>query len=266
MRHIYPLIFGFVSAIVVSMLLARVHLFADAGSDTAKAVESPILAHLRVPPEVRTILVAKCADCHSNETRVPFYGRFAPVSWLLERDVVEGRKAMNLSLWDNYSPAEQQTFAAKVVQETKAQRMPLLQYRLIHRTAIINNADIQTLTQWTHTMDDGGTASMTPLTGEGDPVHGKEVFQKRCTGCHSMTEDREGPRLQRIFGRVSGNVAGFAYSDTLKKAHIVWDRVSLERWLTDPDSLVPGNNMSFPVSNSRDRLDLIGYLQQISST
>lgn len=265
MKRIYPVTFGFVSALIVSMLLSRVHLFADAVSGIPKVVESPVLAHLHVPPDVRTILVTKCADCHSNETRVPFYGRFAPISWLLERDIAKGRKAMNLSGWDSYSPAEQQTLAAEVVAETKAHKMPLIQYRIIHRDTAVSDADIRTLTQWTHSLSDSGTASTAPLTGEGDPVHGKEVFQKRCTGCHAMTEDREGPRLQGVFGRVCGKVDGFVYSEALMKAHIVWDRASLERWLTDPDSLIPGNNMSFPVANARDRLDLIGYLKQISS-
>jgi cytochrome c len=264
MRRIYAVVFGFLLAVVASMLLARVHLFADAGPDTPKPLETPVLAHLHVPSEVRTILVQKCADCHSNETHVPFYGRFAPLSWLLERDIMEGRKAMNLSLWDSYSPAQQQTFAAKAVAETKAQKMPLLQYRMIHRTAVINDTDIRELTQWTHTMFEPGTASSMQLTGEGDPVHGKQVFGKRCTGCHAMTADREGPRLQGVFGRIAGEVAGFTYSDALKNAHIVWNRASLERWLADPDGLVPGNNMSFPVLNPRERLDLIGYLKQSS--
>ena len=81
--------------------------------------ETPILNHSQVPPEVRAILVAKCADCHSTQARAPLYGRFAPASWLMERDIVEARKAMNLSLWDTYSADQQQTLAAKIVQETK---------------------------------------------------------------------------------------------------------------------------------------------------
>ena len=65
-------------------------------------------------------------------TRTPFYGHFAPISWLLERDILEGRDHMNLSTWDTYSADQQETFKAKIVQETKSHEMPLPQYRIIH--------------------------------------------------------------------------------------------------------------------------------------
>ncbi len=98
----------------------------------------------------------------------------------------------------------------------------------------------------------------------GEPAEGKQVFEKRCTGCHAMEENREGPRLQGVFGRTSGTVAGFAYSPALIQARIVWDESTLEQWLTDPDTLVPGNNMGFHVAKPQERLDLIMYLKQAS--
>ena len=78
-----------------------------------------------------------------------------------------------------------------------------------------------------------------------------------------MTQDREGPRLQGVYGRVSGTVAGFPYSDALKRAHVVWDDASLERWLTDPDAFLPGNNMDFLVAKPQERKDLIAYFKQV---
>ena len=119
-------------AVGASLTLARVHPFGDAGLYATKDAETPIMEHSRVPLEVRAILAAKCADCHSAQTRSPIYGRFAPGSWLMERDIVEARGAMNLSLWDTYSPDQQQTFAAKIAQQTKAREMPPVQYRMIH--------------------------------------------------------------------------------------------------------------------------------------
>jgi cytochrome c len=103
-----------------------------------------------------------------------------------------------------------------------------------------------------------------PSAEEGDPVRGKQVFEKRCTGCHAIEEDREGPRLHGVFGRTSGTVAGFAYSPALVQAHIVWDESSLEKWLSGPDTLVPGTNMDFYVAKLQERRDLIMYLKQVS--
>ena len=180
----------------------------------------------------------------------------------MERDIVEGRQHMNLSLWDRYSADQQQTFKAKIVRETKAHEMPLLQYQVIHRNARITDGDIRTFVKWSveTSIVQAGSAGR-PIV-EGDAVRGRDVFEKRCTGCHSLMQDREGPRLGGVFGRTSGTVPGFAHSPALKKAHIVWDDASLEEWLTDPDTLIPDNNMDFHVAKPQERLDLISFLKQ----
>lgn len=76
-------------AFVSSLALARVHPFGYAGLEEAKSAETPILNNSQVPPEVRSILLEKCANCHSNQVHAPLYRYFAPVSWLMERDIVE---------------------------------------------------------------------------------------------------------------------------------------------------------------------------------
>jgi cytochrome c len=110
----------------------------------------------------------------------------------------------------------------------------------------------------------GDAVAMAQPAGQADPVQGKEVFEKRCTGCHALEQDREGPRLRGVFGRTSGTVVGFPYSPALTKARIVWDELSLEQWLTDPDTLVPGNNMGFHVAKAEERRDVIAFLKQQS--
>jgi mono/diheme cytochrome c family protein len=126
----------------------------------------------------------------------------------MERDILEGREHMNLSQWDTYSADQQQTLAAKIVQETKLHNMPLLQYRMIHWDARITNADVRVFSEWAH----GSSAPAGPIaqaTADSDPVHGAALFEKRCTGCHSLTTSREGPRLQGVYGRSTGSVASF---------------------------------------------------------
>ena len=255
------LIFGAI-ALVASLALARIHPFGDVGLFAAKPADTPILNNAQVPSEVRTILVEKCADCHSNRTRAPFYGHFAPISWLMERDIVKGRRAMNLSLWDTYSADQQQILAAKMVQKTKSNEMPPAQYRMIHWNARIADVDLRIFGQWAHGLQAMQTGAIVP--GEGNPTRGKALFEKRCTGCHALTQNHDGPQLQGVYGRTSGTVTGFAYSTALKKAQIVWDDNSLERWLTDPDAFIPGNDMDFLVSKSQERQDLISYLKQNS--
>ncbi|MGA8531580.1 MAG: heme-binding domain-containing protein [Acidobacteriaceae bacterium] len=247
---------------LASLALARVHPFGDAGLLAAKSTDTSLLNNIQAPPGVRTILIEKCADCHSNQTHVPLYDHFAPVSWLMERDIVEARKAMNLSLWDTYTEDQRETLAAKMVQETKSREMPPVQYRMIHWNTRIADADVKTFSVWVHGQQIMPATAVVAV--EGDPVRGKALFEKRCTGCHALTQNHEGPRLQGVYGRTSGTVANFAYSPELKKAHVVWDDQSLEKWLTDPDALIPGNDMDFLVSKPQERRDLIAYLKQSS--
>jgi cytochrome c len=250
-------------AFVASLAMARIHPFGDAGLYAVKGDETPIMEHSAVMPQMRAILAVRCADCHSMQTRAPFYGHFAPVSWLMERDIVAARKAMNLSQWDAYTPDQQQTLVAKMAQETKSHLMPPEQYRLIHWNTRITDDEISALANWARAYS-GSEAGQMQLARDADPERGKALFEKRCTGCHALTQNHEGPQLQGVYGRASGTAKGFAYSAALKKAQIVWDEKSLDKWLTDPDAFIPGNEMDFLVSRPQERRDLISYLKQSS--
>ncbi|HXB62628.1 MAG TPA: heme-binding domain-containing protein [Acidobacteriaceae bacterium] len=318
MKHLRATGIVCAAGLITSLLLARAHPFGDAGLHAITPSQTPIAENAAVPVDVRTLLVTKCADCHSAETRLPLYDRvairLAPASWLIERDIVQGRKAMNLDAWGSYSADKQQTFAAKMVKETKSHEMPLLQYRIIHRYARITDADLRLLSQWSESLQDiepeaesvpapavksaaarsKSTATVSassteqaapaivhtqssdvavnalaapPLPeqdGPGDPVRGLDVFQRRCTGCHAMNTNRDGPMLQGVYGRAAATAPGFEYSTALKQSHISWDDGSLEQWLTDPDTLVPGNDMDFHVAKPQERKDIIAYLKQSS--
>jgi cytochrome c len=254
---------GAISALAVaaSFLLAHVHPFGDAGLYGTKAAQATIPEQASIPPEARAILTTKCADCHSSQTRAPIYGHFAPISWLMERDIVEGRKHMNLSQWNSYSADQQQTFAAKIVQETKSHDMPLLQYQMIHWDTRITDSDVRVFSEWAHGSSTPADSTM-QATVDGDPARGAALFEKRCTGCHSLTTNRKGPILHGVYGRITGSVSAFPYSAALKDAHVEWNDQSLDKWLADPDAFLPGNNMDFLVARPQERKDLIAYFKQ----
>ena len=95
----------------------------------------------------------------------------------------------------------------------------------------------------------------------GDPTRGKTVYQV-CMGCHSLDEDDVGPHHRGVVGRVAGTVPGYAYSPALKSSHIVWSPDTLDRWLTNPQALVPGVKMFFAMPSAQDRADVIAYLTE----
>ena len=87
-------------------------------------------------PRTRELAVDACFDCHSNTTRWPWYSNIAPMSWVLQRHVDEGRDALNFSRWDlAYEEADE---AAETVQEGS---MPPWDYRLAHPAARLSDAE-----------------------------------------------------------------------------------------------------------------------------
>lgn len=244
------------SVVVALVGLGFVHPFGNPRTAHASGIDT-LLVHASMPANAKAVLIGKCADCHSNETRWPVYARVAPGSWLIERDIIAARGQMNLSQWDQMSNDAQQVAIAKIIHEAKSGEMPPLQYRALHWSAKLTPTDVAALALM-------GTEKMG--RGEpqvpGDATRGKAVFEKRCTGCHAIDADREGPRLAGVFGRRAGSVAGFDYSAGLKNSGMTWNDSTLDRWLTDPESMVPDTKMDFHVARPQERADLIAYLKR----
>jgi cytochrome c len=94
---------------------------------------------------------------------------------------------------------------------------------------------------------------------------GKNLFERRCSGCHSLDINKEGPRLRGVYGRKAASVPDFEYSDGLKKSAIRWDKESLERWLAGPDAMAPDTDMAFRVADGEEREALVAYLKSLGN-
>ena len=94
-----------------------------------------------------------------------------------------------------------------------------------------------------------------------DPERGRALYESRCSGCHSIDQDRIGPRQRGVVGRKAGAVAGFEYSPALRASRIVWDAKTLDAWLANPERLIPGQRMNYSVPDGADRAALIAYLE-----
>jgi hypothetical protein len=103
---------------------------------------------LAAPPSVTAILRRSCYDCHSDETRWPWYSRIPPVSLLIEHDVRRGRKELNLSLWGTYYPLTRRHKLQWMGRALRNGSMPPWTYRVIHREARLSPADHAQLEQW----------------------------------------------------------------------------------------------------------------------
>ena len=103
-------------------------------------------------------------------------------------------------------------------------------------------------------------AEDSPLHGNAE--HGKVLYQS-CTSCHSVDENDIGPKHRGVVGRKAGTAPDYAYSPALKASGIVWDEVTLDRWLTNPSAMVPGTKMFFLLAKPQDRADVIAYLAEL---
>jgi hypothetical protein len=108
----------------------------------------PVEAEVPAPAPVREILARACYDCHSHETRWPWYARVAPVSWLVAHDVNHAREHMDLSAWNRYDAKERREKLDELWEEVEEGAMPLWYYLPLHPQARLSDADKETLRGW----------------------------------------------------------------------------------------------------------------------
>ena len=99
-----------------------------------------------------------------------------------------------------------------------------------------------------------------------DTDAGQIAFNNACRTCHSVREgdNRLGPSLYGVIGRKAGSLPGYNnYSESMKKAELVWDKSILDRFIANPDRVVPGNNMKpyGGIASTEERAKIIAYLE-----
>ncbi len=109
---------------------------------------------LVIEPEVGALLRTACYDCHSNETRWPWYSHVAPASWLVVRDVNEGRKHLNFSSWGEYGEARRVLALEGIAEEVAEGSMPFPPYLLLHPEARLDSTERDRIIGWAHRESD----------------------------------------------------------------------------------------------------------------
>ncbi|MFN7935161.1 MAG: heme-binding domain-containing protein [Bryobacteraceae bacterium] len=109
-------------------------------------------AHLDIAPPVKALLNRSCHDCHSNDTRWPWYSYIAPASWMVAKDVEKARKIMNFSDWTDEAGGKLEKAIGLLMAsctDVTVGRMPKPEYVMLHSQAALNKGDIKDFCQWT---------------------------------------------------------------------------------------------------------------------
>jgi cytochrome c len=134
-----------VGSLALLFLLAFVHPFGNARvADPGK----PLMSSAQIGRPVLDVLQRSCQNCHSERTTWPAYSHLAPISWLIERDVQDGRSHWNMSKWEQYSIEEREHILSQIGPMARNRKMPLPQYLLLHPEAKLSDADAELLYQW----------------------------------------------------------------------------------------------------------------------
>ena len=107
-----------------------------------------LLLNNELPDTISSLLRAACYDCHSNETKYPWYAYVAPVSWLVIRDIRIGRENMNFSDWESLSKMDKAKLLGNIAEEVEDGEMPMPIYILMHPEAKLTDSQRKMIVDW----------------------------------------------------------------------------------------------------------------------
>jgi cytochrome c len=149
MTKVLRILLAGVCAVILAIALSFLHPFGNPREVNASS--GNLLAGAQIPEPLRQLVERKCGDCHSDTVKWPLYSRVAPVSWLLERDVLEAREHMNLSRWNTYSNQEKSDLLSRLAAKARSGEMPPARYTAIHGDAKLVTEERDSLYDWAKT-------------------------------------------------------------------------------------------------------------------
>ena len=120
-----------------------------ARNSSNKVQAADMITHFNTPANVVGILKTSCYDCHSNNTRYPWYANLQPIGWLLAKHVKDGKEELNFNEFATYSKRRQLSKLKSIQNSIKDGSMPLSSYTLLHNDAKLSEDSKASLIQWT---------------------------------------------------------------------------------------------------------------------
>jgi len=136
---------GFSLILIIAFVIIQ---FFQPKKNKAAANSNDLLNTNNVPENVASLLKESCYDCHSNNTRYLWYHKIAPVSWMVDRHIRDGKQELNFSEWGTLDNYDQIISLDEITHEIRRKTMPLKSYRFMHSKANLSDAQTQILEEW----------------------------------------------------------------------------------------------------------------------
>ena len=130
------------------LVMILIQFFPGEQPETSQNNPGDIHNEIEIEQDISKLLKTACYDCHSNETVYPWYSGIAPVSWLVNHDVEEGRDELNFSEWANYSLRRKNHKLEEVIELVEEGEMPIPIYTITHSDAKLSQEEIKLLVKW----------------------------------------------------------------------------------------------------------------------
>lgn len=138
-----------IAALTLGIAFVAIQFF-QIDKTNAEIVQAETLESLvNVPPDIKIILGKACNDCHTNNTRYPWYSYVQPSGWFLKDHVEHGKEHFNMSKFATYDARKREKKLEEICEEVEAGKMPLPSYTWIHRDAVLTENEKKALCDWT---------------------------------------------------------------------------------------------------------------------
>ncbi len=134
--------------LLIGGLLIIIQFIQPVHNKSKHTLETDILKTYVVPDSVRNLLTTACYDCHSNNTRYPWYSYIQPIGWILSNHVQNGKKDLNFSGFGSYSIRRQQSKLKSIMSQINDGSMPLSSYALMHKNARLTKEVRKFINHW----------------------------------------------------------------------------------------------------------------------
>lgn len=140
--------------IILLIALVVIQFIRPAKNIAATPAEHHISKLYAVPVDVEQTLIKACYDCHSYNTKYPWYSNIQPAAWWLNDHIKDGKRHLNFDEFTNYRVAKQYKKLEECIEETKEGEMPLESYTIIHKDAVLTEAEKLAFATWCETVRD----------------------------------------------------------------------------------------------------------------